>query len=166
MKTIDELIQQLIDNLTEQVNQHQQLLSQLTLEEENLGDWSGSILLKNHSEKLRTSSKLGELESARQLVIKDLAELWNLSSDNLKLKEVIGRCETEQSQQLGDLHKELLATVELIQSTAQSIQQNSNARLIPIEQSLKLLTAVNKPQQTYSQQGSLKGTTKVKRTQV
>ena len=79
--------------MRQEVELHEQLISQLQKESEGFGRLRGSELLKLQGEKSRCVRATARLERERIQFVEKLADSWNTKSKELTLSVIIDRTE-------------------------------------------------------------------------
>ena len=93
-------MQELLNIMRQEVELHEQLISQLQKESEGFGRLRGSELLKLQGEKSRCVRATARLERERIQFVEKLADSWNTESKELTLSVIIDRIEDEYSEPL------------------------------------------------------------------
>ncbi len=88
---------ELLNNLQQQAELHENLLSLLQNESGGFGRLRGSELLKLQGEKSRCIRAAAQLEKERIQLVKQYAKSWNTDSKELTLSVIIDRADEEYS---------------------------------------------------------------------
>ena len=110
-------MQELLNIMRQEVELHEQLISQLQKESEGFGRLRGSELLKLQGEKSRCVRASVRLENERIQLVNELADSWNVGSKELTLSVIISRVTEEYSlplQQCFDKLKSLINQIHKI----------------------------------------------------
>jgi len=156
-KTTNHCIANLQQILLAELSQYQQLRDLLHQEVESLGNISGAALLHIHRQKTQITHKVKELEKQRIEVVTALSVEWDKPYSELSLRAIIAQVSSDEGTQLQFSYDELKAGIGEIQPLGEQIHRLSATRLKPVEASLKFLKDLQKKQQTYSMEGTLRG---------
>ncbi|HCB33272.1 MAG TPA: hypothetical protein DEP39_09490, partial [Deltaproteobacteria bacterium] len=104
-------MQELLNILRQEVELHEQLISQLQKESEGFGRLRGSELLKLQGEKSRCVRATARLERERIQFVEKLADSWKTKSKELTLSVIIDRTEDEFSKPLQQCFERLKSLV-------------------------------------------------------
>lgn len=155
---MDEQLTQLVSVLAELTLVHQELREHLQQEYQHMGRLSGSALLQLQSAKIMSARKIANLEEGRIAIVRQIAQAWEVEEATLTVSGIIAKSEETIARSLSDSFRRLQELIKEIQVLAQTNSQMSEARLKPIEMSLKFLADLQKHQQTYSDKGNIQST--------
>lgn len=162
---LDFLLTDLSLLLEQEQDLHQQLLKHLEGEAEGFGVASGSTMWHFQVNKDQCVQRIQRLEEKRIEVTEQLASLWDTSVEDLTLSIIIAKVSAETGQGLQQCFDALKSLISEIQTLSEQNATDSSSRLKSIEQSMRFINEYN-TEQTYSDSGTLKNTTKVLRTSI
>ncbi|MDP7621067.1 MAG: flagellar protein FlgN [SAR324 cluster bacterium] len=152
--------------LQQEVELHEQLISQLQKESEGFGRLRSSELLKLQGEKSRCVRATARLEKERIQFVEKLADSWNTKSKELTLSVIIDRTEDEFSKSLQQCFERLKSLVTEIRKIADENSLQASGRLKSVESSIRFMSQLQNSPPTYSDAGRLQnGTSTMSRTE-
>ena len=152
---METFLSNLVDILNEEIALHEELLRLFEEETRNVGQISGSALLRIQSSKMRCSRKIVRFEQQRMEVVEKLAVFWEIEGVPLTLSMIIAKVPQDFSSSLQTCFDSLQSLVKEIQKISSLCERLSEARLDAIETSLNFLNTLKKSQQLYSGEGRL-----------
>ena len=159
-------MQELLNILQQEVELHEQLISQLQKESEGFGRLRSSELLKLQGEKSRCVRATARLEKERIQFVEKLANSWNTKSKELTLSVIIDRTEDEFSKSLQQCFERLKSLVTEIRKIADENSLQASGRLKSVESSIRFMSQLQNSPPTYSDAGKLQnGTSTMSRTE-
>ena len=158
-------MQELLTILRQEVELHEQLISQLQKESDGFGRLRGSELLKLQGEKSRCVRATARLERERIQFVEKLADSWNTKSKELTLSVIIDRTEDEYSEPLQQCFERLRSMIAEIRKIADANALKASGRLKSVESSIQFMSQIQNGPPTYSDAGRLQnGTSTMSRT--
>ena len=159
-------MKELLNILRQEVELHEQLISQLQKESEGFGRLRSSELLKLQGEKSRCVRATARLERERIQFVEKLADSWNTKSKELTLSAIIGRTEEEYSEPLQQCFDRLNLLLTEIRKIADENALQASGRLKSVESSIRFMSHLQNGPPTYSDAGKLQnGTSTMSRTE-
>ena len=159
-------MQELLNIMRQEVELHEQLVSQLQKESEGFGRLRGSELLKLQGEKSRCVRATARLEKERIQFVEKLADSWNTKSKELTLSVIIDRTEDRFSKSLQQCFERLKSLVAEIRKIADENALQASGRLKSVESSIRFMSQLQNGPPTYSDAGKLQnGTSTMSRTE-
>ncbi|MBS1256831.1 MAG: hypothetical protein MAG581_02659 [Deltaproteobacteria bacterium] len=158
---------ELLNNLQQQAELHENLLSLLQNESGGFGRLRGSELLKLQGEKSRCIRAAAQLEKERIQLVKQYAKSWNTDSKELTLSVIIDRSDEEYSVPLQQCFDQLKLLIGKIRDIAEENAMQASGRLKSVESSLQFISQLQNGPPTYSEAGKIqKRTGTLSRTEV
>ena len=148
-------MRELLNNLQQQAELHDSLLSLLQKESEGFGSLRGSELLKLQGEKSRCVRAAAQLEKQRILIVEQYAKSWNIDFMGLTLSVIIGRADEEYSIPLQKCFDRLKLMIAKIREIAEENSLQSSGRLKSVESSLQFISQLQNGPPTYSEAGKI-----------
>ena len=148
-------MRELLNNLQQQTEMHENLLHLLKKESEGFGSLRGAELLKLQGEKSRCVRTTAQLEKERILLVEQYAKSWDTDSDNLTLRVIIGRADNEYSIPLQKCFERLKLLISDIREIAEENSMQSSGRLKSVESSLQFISQLQNGPPTYSEVGKI-----------
>ena len=152
---MDALLHSLEEILCHETQLHEELLAVLQEEATSIGQVAPAALLHLQSLKQHLSHKIVALEKRRAPVVQELAHIWQVNGVELTLSQIIRRSPPEMRQSLQHCFDQLKKLIQEIRLLAHKNGALSEARLKPIEMSLRFIHDWQKKQKTYSIAGTL-----------
>ena len=148
-------MRELLNNLQQQAEMHENLLSLLQKESDGFGSLRGSELLKLQGEKSRCVRATAQLEKERIQFVEQYAKSWNTDSKDLTLQVIIGRADDEYSIPLQQCFERLKLLIAKIHKIAEENSMQSSGRLKSVESSLQFISQLQNGPPTYSEAGKI-----------
>jgi len=152
-------MKELLNILRHEVELHEQLISMLQAEFEGFGRLRGSELLKLQGEKSRCVRASAQLEKERIQLVEQLADSWNLASEDLTLSVIISRATEEHSVPLQQCFDQLKSLINEIHKIADKNSLQASGRLKSVESSIQFMSQLQKGSPTYSDAGKIQTAT-------
>ena len=153
-------MRELLNNLLQQTELHENLLSLLQIESEGFGSLRGSELLKIQGEKSRCVRATAQLEKERIQLVEQFAKSWDTDAKDLTLRVIIGRADDEYSVPLQQFFDRLKLLIAKIREIAEQNSMKSSGRLRSVESSLQFISQLQKGPPTYSEAGKIQKRTR------
>ena len=150
---MEQILEQLVTLLKQEVTLHEELAQHFAEELQSIGHRSGAELLKLQTQKVQCYHKITLVENSRIEVVQQLAQAWDLKEPGVTLRQIITRASEPFSVALQECFDQLKQLVTNIQKVAEQIHRVTEARLKPVEASLRFLSKLKKRQHTYSETG-------------
>lgn len=156
---MDELLNKLRDLLRDEITLHESLRQLLARESEEDGEMTSTVLVGVQAKKLECLEQIQHLESLRLSLVQSLADEWGERAEDLTLRKIAAKADSELAEDFLDCHAELRGIVTNIRHFANITAANAHARLIAVEATLAIIHEAIRQHPTYSDAGRLKNKT-------